>query len=152
MKTVFVSGNADLSKNDFVKYYKDKIAFYASKGYNFIVGDKVGLDSYFQIFYIKMNYDLSKVKVFHKGDRPKNFFSDKFFAVGGFVSDLEASVAMTFCSDIDLAYVYDKREKSEVSLNILRRHTMNFDYLKYSKDKNRNKEFWDIINYKEDEK
>lgn len=148
MTTYFISGHTDINIREFTQMYA-RLILEALKepNSNFIIGDKDGTDALAQIF-LKQELpkdELSRVKVFFKGDKPKNYYSTEFGNVGGFSSDEEANIAMTLCSEQDIAWIYKDREGSDVSKNILRRYTKNFPYNQWINRKNGNKLFWDFI-------
>lgn len=65
--------------------------------------------------------------------------------IGGFVSHEEASVAMTMCSDEDIACLEEGYWNSMTAKNILRRYTPAYNFKRWYTSEKRHKAFWDII-------
>ena len=147
MTTVFISGHTDVGIKEFTRYYLPLLQHAVKKGWNFVVGDADGVDALSQIFLKKAipEENQSRVKVFYKGSEPQNYMSTGFLSVGGFVSHKEAAVAMTLCSDEDIAYVHNGRYTSVTAENILRRFTKDFPFTEYINAEPRNYEFWEMI-------
>ena len=111
---MFISGHADVDVKEFSKYYLPLIHSAVEAGCHFVIGDCDGVDALAQIFLKKtLSEDQhSRVKIFYRGDKPKNYMSTGFVSAGGFVSHDEAAVAMTLCSDEDIAYIHNGRNSS----------------------------------------
>ncbi|MGL4373382.1 MAG: hypothetical protein ACRCS6_06330 [Turicibacter sp.] len=148
-KTYFISGHTTIDVKDFIKLYVPLIDVALKEGANFVIGDNDGVDAMAQS-YLKQKIDESehsRVKIFYKGNLPQNFLSFKFMAVGDFVSHLEASVAMTLCSDEDIVCLDEDKRASMTASNILRRFTPKFNFEKFARSEKRNEKFWDVIWY-----
>lgn len=147
MRTMFISGHLDVDVKEFSKYYIPLIHSAMEAGCHFVVGDGDGVDALAQIFLKKMipEDQHSRVKVFYRGEKPQNYMSTGFVAAGGFVTHEEAAVAMTLCSDEDIAYIHNGRDGSDTGKNILRRFTKDFPYAEWANKKNRNFDFWEFI-------
>lgn len=146
-KTYFISGHADYDVKEFIRDYVPLIATAIEEGATFLVGDGVGVPAFAQSF-LKQNLkedDHSKVKVFHKGEDAVNYLSLGFLSVGGFVSDEEANVAMTLCSDEDIVCLKPNRSNSLTAKNVLRRYTPQFDFNEWATACNRHVAFWNIV-------
>lgn len=153
VKTYFISGFVDLDIKDFTKFYIPMISTAIEEGARFVVGDGNGTDAMAQAYLEqKLPQDqLNRVSVFFKGQKPMNYWNEQFLAFPGFVSHEEAAVAMTGCSDFDIAVLKPGREKSMTAQNVLRRFTPEFDFSKYMFAKNRNEEFWtSLLNQKQE--
>lgn len=148
MTTYFISGHTDINIREFTQLYARLILEALKEPHsNFVVGDKDGTDALAQIL-LKQELpedEQSRVKVFFHGDKPRNYYSTKFGNIGGFSSDEEADIAMTLCSEQDIAWLYKDREGSGVGKNILRRYTKNFPYEKWVNKKTSNKLFWNFV-------
>lgn len=146
-KTYFISGHSNISESDFALLYLPLIKMAVENGSYFVVGDCGGVDTMAQMLIAAVlpKDQHNRVKVFFKGDVPQNFMSPDFTAIGNFVSHEEASVAMTFCSDEDIACLDKTKWASETAKNILRRYTPKYDFEKWATAKNKNDEFWKFI-------
>ena len=146
-KVVFISGHNDLDIKEYVKWYGPIISEYVNKGYYFVVGDCKGIDTFaqYQLNHLLPKDQLKRVKIFYKGDKPAYCLSEEFFQLGGFVSHEEAAVAMTICSDIDVAFVKVGRENTLTAQNIIRRFTPNFNYDMWARKDHRHVQFWKVI-------
>lgn len=146
-KTYFISGS---SKYDVRAFYRDYIPMLdeaLKDGAHFLVGDGDGVDAMAQS-YLKQKLkeeDHGRVKVFFKGDTPQNFLSLKFMAIADFVSHEEAAVAMTLCSDEDIACLEEGYWNTLTAKNILRRYTPKFNFNRFADAKDRHPKFWDLI-------
>ena len=136
--TYFISGHRNLTKEDFLNHYAEKLNQIESK-YQFlrrikeeeiitpyyIMGDYEGCDIMVQEYLIEtLKVDPNRIKVYHMGDKPMNIASDKIKRVGGFKTDNERDAAMTYDSDEDIAFIYDETKWSGTGQNILRRFKM----------------------------
>lgn len=146
-KTYFISGHSDTDIKDFVKFYVPLINIALTENAFFVIGDSDGVDAMAQSYLnqkIKTE-EQGRVKIFYKGDTPKNFLSPGFMAIGDFVSTEEAAVAMTLCSDEDIVCLNEKKRGSLTASNILRRYTPKFNFEKWANATKRNARFWDAI-------
>lgn len=129
----FVSGHRNLSEEDFMQYYAQKIEnIVESDMYaEFIVGDCQGVDK-MAAEYIAHNTDC-KLTIYHMFEEPrfrlttsnKSVFlgeDEGVYYKGGYKSDEERDTAMTNDSDFDIAFIIDKRINSGTGQNILRSH------------------------------
>ncbi len=115
---VFVSGHLDLTENEFIKFYKEKIDLAISIDSEFIIGDARGADTLAQKYLHSKNY--KKVTIYHMFSTPRNNVG-MFKTMGGFISDNDRDIAMTLNSDIDIAYIKKGGENSGTAKNIYRR-------------------------------
>lgn len=124
MPTAFISGHLDITREEFVKHYYDKIWDAALAGHSFVVGDARGVDVNaqhllsFLLEYVKVNGTITVYHMFHQARNCKSFL---FKTQGGFKSDDERDAAMTAASDYDIAWVRPGRELSGTAKNIARR-------------------------------
>lgn len=148
-KTYFISGHEDFTKDDFIRFYVPLIKQAILEDAYFVVGDRDGVDVMAQMLLSNAlsEKDLDRVKVFFKGDVPTNFVNPGFMAIGNFVSDEEANVAMTLCSDEDIVCLEESKRASLTADNILRRYTPKFNFKSWADAKQRNVRFWDAIFY-----
>lgn len=146
-KTYYISGHSDLTSEEFVTFYADLIKQAIDSDSYFVVGDLTPCDEmaqYLLAAVLKPEQHF-RVKVFCEGDNPKILLSPNFMIVGGFRNPIEASVAMTFCSDEDIIVLKPNRPDSLVAKTILRRYTPQFDFTEYAKAKVGNTDFWRIF-------
>jgi hypothetical protein len=148
----YIFGHNDLKVTDFMKFYAPVLdELLDNPEHYFLVGDSDGCDALAQS-YLKHKLDEEgqrRVKVFHKGEKPTNYLSVNFFSVPGFSNDIEASVAMTLCSQEDIAVCKESRINSFVAKALLRRRCPDFDYKAVAEGVNSNKEFWKILKAEE---
>lgn len=145
--TYFVSGTSKYDVKKFLRDYVPLLKEALKREAFFVVGDCDGVDAMTQSF-LKQNIpaeDHGRVKVFFKGNTPQNFLSEKFMAVGNFVSHEEASVAMTLCSDEDIACLEEGYWNTLTAKNILRRYTPEFNFNRFANAKEKHSKFWDLI-------
>lgn len=141
-KSYFISGHIDLSFDDFVKHYKERIQNIIEKEpqSRFVVGDAPGVDIQAQRLLMELlgNDALDRVTIYHIGDAPKNIANPKLKTMGGFPSHTAKDVAMTQISNEDIAYVrsmeeskilygdkFDPKRISGTQRNLERRNKMN---------------------------
>lgn len=123
--TYFMSGHLDLTREEFDLHYKPQLdlALENPKS-SFVVGDARGADRMCQE-YILEKAPNANVFVFHMFTAPRFKACDKWKCVGGFQGDDERDMAMTSCSDRDIAWIRPGREKSGTAKNIKRRNNDN---------------------------
>lgn len=117
----YISGHLNITDDEFVEHYADKIIQAVKDGHNFVVGDARGVDATAQLFIAGLVGSKSpRVTVYHMFDSPrKNLASNK--PAGGFKTDEERDAAMTAASDYDIAWVRPGREDSGTAKNLERR-------------------------------
>jgi hypothetical protein len=116
--TVFVSGHLDLTQAEFEEHYILKLRECLSQGMPFVVGDAPGCDTMTQVW-LRENH--ATVTVYHMLEAPRNH--NGFPCKGGYYTDEARDAAMTWCSDVDVAWVRPGREKSGTARNLARRRT-----------------------------
>lgn len=118
----FISGHIDVTKEFFLKNYKDHIQVMINNGDEFVVGDSNGIDLMTQE-YLANNLSLDqhhRVTVYHMFEKPRNLVSELFKLVGGFTSDDKRDEKMTEDSDYDIAYVRTIEESKKMYGNKFR--------------------------------
>lgn len=123
-KTFFISGHRDITKEEFNKLYVPTIInVITSYDAYFVIGDYEGVDIMAQDFLLDdLKYDVSKVKVFHMGEKPMNVNEKVKLTAPNFADDEHRDGSMTLMSDADIAFVREGRETSGTAQNIIRRH------------------------------
>lgn len=147
-KTYFISGHESVTQEEFIELYVPMIDTALSENAYFVIGDNKGVDELAQSylrFKLTEEEQKSKVKIFFVGKEPRVLISSKYMALGGFKSYEEACVAMTLCSDEDIACLHQDKWGSRTANNIRRRYTPKFNFKKWATAENRNIEFWAII-------
>lgn len=146
MKVYFIFGPSKYDVKKFSKYYVPLIKKGIEEGANFLIGDCDGVDLLAQHYLLNTldEKDLNRVKIFSKG-LPKNYLSEGFTNVSGFISHEEAAVAMTLCSTDDIGFVDEGYWNTLTAKNILRRNTPDYNYEIWAKSLKRHVEFWDLI-------
>jgi hypothetical protein len=112
----FVSGHLDLTREEFLTHYAQRLRAAVSEGAEFVIGDADGADSMAQEFLTHLS---ATVTVYHMFHLPRNNYG--FETIGGFQSDKERDEAMTKNSDDDIAWVRPGRNKSGTAKNLIRR-------------------------------
>ena len=122
MKTYFISGHLDLTREEFDEHYETRIREAVLERAFFVVGDAKGADSmaHSLLYQLLNNQSSNYVRVFHMFEYPRNNFQHS--VVGGFESDEERDAAMTDSSDEDIAWVRPGKEKSGTAKNLKRRN------------------------------
>lgn len=134
-KTAFISGHIDLTEEEFIQHYKNKIDQAAWLNHSFVIGDAKGTDSLAQKYLINL-IPKKRVNIYHMYKKPLNN-KGNYELVGGFTSHNKKDTAMTQSSDYDIAYVrspiitkkmleakgitYDPKRKSGTQRNLDRR-------------------------------
>jgi hypothetical protein len=134
MRTAFISGHLDLTKEEFAEHYEPEIRRAHAEGHAFVVGDAPGCDFMAQRLLVELNSEVrgpsngidrgATVHVYHMFDAPRMHAgrrAQRAPTVGGFTSDKERDAAATAASDYDIAWVRPGREKSGTAKNIARR-------------------------------
>ena len=117
MKTYFISGHRDATKEEFKEHYEYILDILVNTDANFVVGDCNGVDK-FAIDYLKRK-NVNNVTVYHIGDNPMN--NNEHKTLGGFSNDIHRDYSMTLASDYDLCWVRQGKERSGTQQNIDRR-------------------------------
>lgn len=137
VKTFFVSGHLDTSKEEFFEHYVPRLAQAVLDGCAFVVGDAHGTDFMAQRWLhhesalrVEAGLEPIHVVVFHMLERPRHSFGSGYGShdpnlpketwtgkrggfplVGGFESDEQRDAAMTRASDADIAWVRPHKSK-----------------------------------------
>lgn len=119
----FISGHLDLTAEEFMDHYQQRIMNAVQAGHDFVVGDARGAD-YLAQYVLGLTSGCNKVTVYHMFTEPRNNIPN-FKTVGGFTTDKERDEAMTLNSDYDIAWVREgSRKNCGTALNIKRRVTI----------------------------
>lgn len=128
--TYFISGHRDITKEEFEKFYVDKIDYIVDDDPfpMFVVGDYEGADIMAQE-YLRTLIDQGRISeydvfVYHMFEKPRHYAFAEYpevKCVGGFKDDIERDSAMTKESDFDIAFVRDGKWDSGTAQNIQRR-------------------------------
>lgn len=124
MRHVFVSGHLDLTNEEFVEHYAERLRAARLDGDSapnltvFHVGDARGADIMAQEFLEGLR---APVIVYHMLVAPRNICGRPHQIIGGFTSDKERDEAMTAATTEDIAWVRPGREKSGTAKNLARR-------------------------------
>lgn len=126
MKTFFISGHRDITKEEFSKLYIPAINKAFAENAKFVVGDYWGADEMAQEYLNKIFTEPSEkynyVTVYHMFETPRICISEHFNKCGGFKTDEERDAAMTNISDEDIAFVRVGKRNSGTAQNIVRRY------------------------------
>lgn len=106
----FISGHTDLTYDEFIKRYKDRIDRAVSEGASFVIGDAPGVDTYTNMYLSDKWLDLV---VYHIGTEPKNN-PGNFPTCGGFKNHDDKDAAMTNVSDEDILYIRSIAEQQAI--------------------------------------
>lgn len=117
VRTAFVSGHLDITKEEFADNYVPTLQQALNDGCTFVVGDARGADTYGQVW---LNLHKANVVVYHMFTTPRTTVG--FPLKGGFEDDLSRDQAMTKDSDFDIAWVRPGRESSGTAENLKRRN------------------------------
>ena len=127
LKTYFISGHSDITKEEFAKHYAPKILNAIEEDANFVVGDFIGVDTMAIEFlhnFIENNpnstFSPSQVTIFHKRNKPEcNSFN--FRTKSGFKGIKDRDIAMTKNSTHDILWIRKGKENSYTAKNKQRR-------------------------------
>lgn len=144
IKSIFISGNLDLSEKQFMQYYFPVISELAKENtVYFNISDDDGCAEMTQILLNTILKDKFKVSVYCVGDNPKHFISPDFLCFTGFKTVEERNAAMTYASTMDLHVILSGKGRSMVEHNLCRRNEPNYDYAKHYL--NGNSRFWQMF-------
>ena len=144
IKSVFISGNLDLSDKQFIQYYLPIITELAKEdNIYFNVSDDDGCSEMVQILLNNLLKDKFKVSVYCVGDNPKHFVCSDFLCFTGFRTLEERNAAMTFASTTDLHIILPGKGNSAVKDNLCRRNEPEYNYIKHYI--NGNTGFWQMF-------
>ena len=144
IKSVFISGNLDLTDKQFIQYYLPIITELAKEdNIYFNVSDDDGCSEMVQILLNNLLKDKFKVSVYCVGDNPKHFISSDFLCFTGFRTLEERNAAMTFASNMDLHVILPGKGRSSVEDNLCRRNEPEYNYIKHYV--NGKTEFWQMF-------
>lgn len=110
-KSYFISGHLDISEEEFTEHYKDHIDSALQENATFVIGDAKGVDTLAQAYLFKNN--ASNVTIYHMFKKPLNNVG-KFKTNGGYKNHNEKDSAMTYNSDIDIAWVRSVKEQKKL--------------------------------------
>lgn len=131
-KSIFISGNLDLSEKQFIQYYMPIITELAKdENTYFNVSDDEGCSEMVQILLNKILVNRNNVNVFCIGSTPKHYISENFLCFSGFKTLEERNAAMTFSSNLDLHIVLNGKGSNAVKDNICRRQSPEYNYMKH---------------------
>jgi hypothetical protein len=120
-KIHFISGNPDLTHDEFCLNYAGPILEAALEGDEFVVGDGSGADLMAQRFLKAID---AKVIVYHALSSPMN--NEGFPSIGGYLSNGERDTAMTEVSDYDILWVGPRMDNAGITKNLERRKKKTF--------------------------
>lgn len=119
----FISGHRNLSREEFLKAYKDQIdSAMSNPNSKFVLAECEGVDSFAQDYLRDHLKNHKRVTVYHMFDSPRYLASKLFNTKGGYKTDIERDTAMTIDSNIDIAFIYKGAWTSGTAQNILRRY------------------------------
>ena len=143
-KSIFISGNNDLSEKKFIEYYLPIITELAKDdNIYFNISDDDGCSEMTQILLNSIIKNKNKVSVYCIGDTPKHYISDSFLCFYGFKTIEERNAAMTFASTTDLHIILPGKGNSAVKDNLCRRNEPEYNYIKHYI--NGNTGFWQMF-------
>lgn len=149
IKSVFISGNLDLSDKQFMQYYMPILTELAKEDFvYFNLSDDEGCSEMSQILLNKLLIDRNRVTIYCIGDTPKHYVSENFVCFHGFKTLEERNAAMTLASNNDLHVILPGKGSSSIKDNLCRRNEPLYNYMKhYIKGNTR---FWQIFFQSED--
>lgn len=119
----FISGHRNLSREEFLKAYKDQIdSAMSNPNSKFVLAECEGVDSFAQDYLRDHLKNHKRVTVYHMFDSPRYLASKLFNTKGGYKTDIERDTAMTIDSNIDIAFIHKGAWTSGTAQNILRRY------------------------------
>ena len=131
-KSIFISGNNDLSEKQFIQYYLPIITeLIKDDNIYFNISDDDGCSEMTQILLNNNIKNKNKVSVYCIGDTPKHYVSDRFLCFSGFKTIEERNAAMTFASTTDLHVIIPGKGNSAVKDNLCRRNEPEYNYMKH---------------------
>ena len=143
-KSIFISGNNDLSEKQFIQYYLPIITeLIKDDNIYFNISDDDGCSEMTQILLNSNIKNKNKVSVYCIGDTPKHYVSDRFLCFSGFKTIEERNAAMTFASTTDLHVIIPGKGNSAVKDNLCRRNEPEYNYMKHYL--NGNSRFWQMF-------
>ena len=143
-KSIFISGNNDLSEKQFIQYYLPIITeLIKDDNIYFNISDDDGCSEMTQILLNSNIKNKNKVSVYCIGDTPKHYVSDRFLCFSGFKTIEERNAAMTFASTTDLHVIIPGKGNSAVKDNLCRRNEPEYNYIKHYI--NGKTEFWQMF-------
>ena len=143
-KSIFISGNTDLSDKQFIQYYLPILTELAKdNNIYFNISDDDGCSEMVQLLLNKLVKDKFKVSVYCVGDNPKHFICSEFLCFTGFKTLEERNAAMTFASNMDLHVILPGKGRSAVEDNLCRRNEPEYNYIKHYI--NGKTEFWQMF-------
>lgn len=143
-KSIFISGNNDLSEKQFIQYYLPIITeLIKDDNIYFNISDDDGCSEMTQILLNSNIKNKNKVSVYCIGDTPKHYVSDRFLCFSGFKTMEERNAAMTFASTTDLHVIIPGKGNSAVKDNLCRRNEPEYNYMKHFI--NGNTGFWQMF-------
>ena len=143
-KSIFISGNTDLSEKQFIQYYLPVITELAKEDdIYFNISDESGCSEMVQVYLNKTLKDRNKVNIYCVGDKPQHYLSENFLCFNGFKTLEERNAAMTFASNMDLHIIIPGKGRSAIEDNLCRRNEPEYNYIKHYI--NGKTEFWQMF-------
>lgn len=131
-RSVFISGNLDLSDKKFIQYYMPIITELSeNENVYFNISDDIGCSEMVQVLLKGVLKNKNNVNIYCIGDKPKIYLDDAFLCFSGFKTLEERNAAMTFATDMDLHIVLPGKGKSAVKDNLCRRNEPEYNYIKH---------------------
>lgn len=143
-KSIFISGNTDLSDKQFIQYYLPILSeLVKDENLYFNISDDDGCAEMVQVYLNKVLKDRNKVNIYCIGEKPKHYLSENFLCLSGFKTLEERNAAMTFTSNLDLHIIISGKGRSAIEDNLCRRNEPEYNYLKHYL--NGNSRFWQMF-------
>ncbi len=111
---VFTYFITDLSKNEFSRYYEEKIGQAIVLDGNFVIGDAKGTDLLAQLYLRRNDISNERVTIYHMFTDPLNKNPALYPTKGGFKNHNSKDTAMTKASHYDIAYVRSIEEQKKL--------------------------------------
>lgn len=104
-KIVFISGHVDVTQDEFDEHYLQSIQQAVNEGCHFVIGNAFGVDLMAQQLLVNLGINPGRVTIYHVGNNTKNIASSLFNRKGGYKNHNDKDKAMTYNSDMDIAWV-----------------------------------------------
>lgn len=121
----FISGHRNITMEEFKTWYIPSIneALEDDEDHIFVMGDCEGADRMAQDYLSEKlrENELSRIIVYHIGQSPRYVSRPGIQTKGGYKDDIDRDSAMTWYSDIDIAFIRKGEWTSGTAQNILRR-------------------------------
>lgn len=113
----FVSAHNDLTDEEFLLYYRDRLLGAIQNGGTFLITDGKGADEKIARF---LRDNKGYTTIYHLYNRPNHNYGN-FLTKGGYNNEIERDIAMSIDSTQDILWIKSCRDKSRVSENFIRR-------------------------------